>query len=468
MVTKSDIKKQWYMATVLETCAAFEVQMKKGLSPEQVRERSSKAKKSPTQSLPKITFIFWAVLVIMLVLSASVFVLESRNAVLVFTFSSSLLGAFALTQQGFVRHVLTTVAKVPQKQVSVRRDGSVVQISADAVVLGDIFVLSQGDYVPVDVRLLEIKNLLVDERESTGQETPELKNTFTLHKKTKPQNQKNMIAAGSYIYSGNGIGIAVSPVDKAQEQIELTPQKLNRKQQRRHTFGITAVFLLGLTIAFFDIPIFAVIGLSALLALAVHYYAVFWLQNVTWASLYDQAMVSGVRFKGFKQLKSFVKSDFVFVSVPSDFADLAAFIHQLQAELHVEVRPLVKTANVSLLEKELNIEQSGLTYKQFMGASRAKKIQQLHEYQLLVGFDSVATAEAISIMQQAGHHVLWVDDVAVPEPASRIASSYVALNAEPSAFLKDVSDATFVRQGTLKKLAVILDVKTRFKSTTAY
>jgi hypothetical protein len=468
MATKLDIKKQWYMATVLETCAAFEVHMKKGLTQEQVRERSVKSKKVTHTPTPKITPIFWGILIIMLVLSVSVFVLESMHAVLVFTFSASLIGAFALTQQNFVRHVVMTVAKVPQKQVSVRRDGAIVQIAANSVVPGDIFVLTQGDYVPVELRLLELKNLYVDETGSTGQSIPEQKNTFTLHKKTKPQDQKNMIAAGSYIHSGSGIGVAISVADLPAEHVELTPHTLNKKQQKRHIGIVICVFALGLTIVFFKVSLFAVIGLSALLALAVHYYVTFWLQYVTWGSLYDQAAVSGLRFKDFKQLKTFVKSDFVFVDVPSDYIDIAAFIHQLQAELRIEVRPLVKATNVKSLENELNIEDSALTYKQFMGTSRAKKIQLLNEYQLLVGFDSVATAEAISIMQQAGHHVVWVDDADTPQPASAIASSYVSLNTNPTAFLLAKSDIVFARQASLKRLALFFDVKTRFKNMTAY
>lgn len=468
MATKQDNQKQWYMATVLETCAAFEVPMKKGLTAAQVKERSQKSKRLLVPVIPRVSSLFWLVLAVMLVLSASSFVLESKHAVLVFTFSACLLGAFALTQQSFVRHVLLIAAKSPQKNVTVRREGTIIQIAAETVVPGDIFVLAPGDYVAANVRLLETKDLFVDESTSTGQDVPEQKNTFTLHKKTKTQSQKNMIAAGSYIHSGQGIGIAVGYPITSEQTVEIPKSHVTIVQQRRHAVVTMCVFLLGLTIAFFGVSIFAVIALSALLALATHYYAGYWLQYVTWASLFDQAAISGLKFKDFKKLKDFAKVDFVFVDVPSDYIEIAAFIHELQAELRIEVRPLVKKSEVKPIEAELNIKDSALTYKMFMEATRAKKIKLLSEYQLLVGFDAVAVSEAISIMQQAGHHAVWIDETDTPQQGAAITDLYISLNKSPSPFLQTKSDIQFVRQGSLKKIAFFFDAKTKFKNITAY
>ena len=189
-----------------------------------------------------------------------------------------------------------------------------------------------------------------------------------------------MIIAGSFIHSGSGVGIVVSPPAEIIENIILPHSTLNKVQQRRHALVTGSVFLLGLTIIFFNVSVFAVIALSALLALATHYYAAYWLRYVTWASLYDQAIIGGLKFKDFKKLKIFTQVDYVFIDVPSDFIEIAAFIHELQAELRIEVRPLVKRTDVKSIEAELNINDSALTYNVFMQATRAKKIKLLSEY----------------------------------------------------------------------------------------
>lgn len=471
MATKSDNEKQWYMATVSETCAVFEVQQKKGLNSEQVKERSTKRKKANIEAKPKtptLPGLFWAILTILLVLSASVYELEANNAALIFTLSACLLGGFGLAQQGFVRHILLVVAKTSPPQVRVRRDGVITKISAEAIVPGDILIFSQGDFVPVSARLIELKDLLVDESAATGDSVPVAKNTFALHKKTKQEKQKNMVLAGSYITGGTGIGIAVSSPELTVTYADIAPHTLNKVQQKRYQGAILAVFGLGLTVMFWGISFFAAIGLSAVLALSTYYYASFWLQYVTWASLYDQAASNGLKFRDINGLKSFVKTDMVIINAPHDFADIAAFVHQLQAELRIEVRPLVKQTDVKKLEKELNIQDSALTNAKFMGATRAQKLKLLNEYQLFVGFDDVATTEAVSLLQQTGHHVAWIDDAPTPLFVSTIATSYISQSDSQSEFLQAKSDIAYTKQVSLKRIAVFFDVKTRFKNMTAY
>ncbi len=471
MATKLDNKKQWYMATVAETCEAFGVQLKHGLTSEQVRERSNqnqKKQKAPPIKSPKINRVFWAAIIVMLVFSASVFVLESNSAVFIFAFSACLLGAFALIQQGFVKHILQTIAKAPQVQVSVKRNSAIEQIAIGAVVEGDILIFKQGDYIPVDTRIAEAKDLFIAQYDGSNQGLPAQKNTFTLHKKTKQLDQKNTIVAGSFIVSGSGLGIATTTAEISVESAELRAHALNTKQQKRNVGVIAGAFVLGLSVMFWGVPVFAAISLSALLAGSTYYYALFWIQFVTWASLYDQAVIGGLRFKDFDALKAFYKVDFVFIDVPSDFEDVAALIHQLQAELRIEVRPLVQKADVAKLEKELNISGSALTYKDFMNANRAKKIKLLGEYQLLVGFDSVAVAEAVSLLRQAEHHVLWIDDSEVPQAVSAIANTYISLADEPTAFMHFKSAVAPSKQLTLKKIATFIDVKEKYKNITAY
>ncbi len=470
MGTKQVDNKQWYMATVLETCAEFEVQMKKGLTPEQVKERTKSLKSSRTVSqfkTPRFSRVFWVLLLIMFALATSVYTLEETTAVLLYVLSACILAAFALAQQGFVKHILQVIAKPPSITNKVRRDGTLTDIAASALVTGDIVVLKKGDFIPANIRLLEVKDLLVDESESTGQAGNIAKSTLPLHKKTKPEEQKNMGFAGSFVVGGSGVGVVVELAEPSAIAGTLGRQHLNKAQRKRQTIASIAIFALGLSVTFWGVPLFAAIALSALLALSSRYYAEYWLQYITWTSLYDQVLTSGVRFADFKQLKAFTRIDTVFLQVPSDFAEEAAFIHQLQAELNIEVRPLIKQTDVKKFEAELNIADAALKSKDFMSATRAKKLKLLQEYQLLVGFDDVAIAEAVSLMTQAEHEVLWIDDSEVPHAAASIANMYISHHKSPSAMLQ-LRSALSYRQVSLKKLATMFDTVKRFKSMTAY
>lgn len=470
MGTKQVDNKQWYMATVLETCAEFEVQMKKGLTPEQIKERSKATKAAriavPFKS-PHIERLFWVLLLIMFALAASVYALEQKTAVLIYILSACILGAFALAQQGFVKHILQVIAKPTSVVNKVRRDGALVDVASDSLVPGDIVVLKKGDYIPANMRLLEVKDLLIDESDSTGQAGNIAKSTLPLHKKTKAEEQKNMVFAGSFVVGGSGVGLVVEVAEQRSIAPTLTRQHVNKVQRQRQTFASIAIFALGLSVMFWGVTPFAAVGLSALLTLSSRYYAQYWLQYITWASLYDQALTSGVRFADFKQLKSFARIDTVFLNVPSDFAEVAAFIHQLQAELNIEVRPLIKQTDIKKFEAELNIADAALKAEQFMGATRSKKLKMLQEYQLLVGFDDVAIAEAVSLMEQSEHHVLWIDDTEVPHAAASIANMYISHHKTPTALLQ-LRSAVGYRQVSLKKLAATFDTVKRFKNMTAY
>lgn len=89
------IDKPWYMATTLETSAAFDVRQKHGLTVDQVRERSQKLKKQKQggvkQKTPRLPAPFWILLLFMAAVSLSVFVLDSSVAVLSFTATALLL-----------------------------------------------------------------------------------------------------------------------------------------------------------------------------------------------------------------------------------------------------------------------------------------------------------------------------------------------------------------------------------------
>jgi Mg2+-importing ATPase len=57
-------------------------------------------------------------------------------------------------------------------RVEVRHDGPEVSIPSDEVVVGDVVVLSAGDIVPADCRVIESHSLQLDEAALTGELFP--------------------------------------------------------------------------------------------------------------------------------------------------------------------------------------------------------------------------------------------------------------------------------------------------------
>jgi magnesium-transporting ATPase (P-type) len=76
----------------------------------------------------------------------------------------------------------------------VKRDGKVVEIENDQVLVGDILLLKAGQYVPADARVIESFSLTVDESTLTG-DSP-------LHMKSTGSN--NTVYAGTTVAQGRG------------------------------------------------------------------------------------------------------------------------------------------------------------------------------------------------------------------------------------------------------------------------
>ena len=94
---------------------------------------------------------------------------------------------------------------------SVRRNGEVKEIDAEAIVPGDIVYLESGNRVPADVRLFSALGLEVDESMLTGESLPVTKNTEWMGEARTPQADRlNMAYAGAMIVRGRAEGVVVA------------------------------------------------------------------------------------------------------------------------------------------------------------------------------------------------------------------------------------------------------------------
>ena len=81
-------------------------------------------------------------------------------------------GVFSFWQEYRVEQTLAALRNLLPQQVTVLRDGAVVQVPAEQLVPGDIVYLEQGDNVPADCRLIEAFGVRVNNASITGESLP--------------------------------------------------------------------------------------------------------------------------------------------------------------------------------------------------------------------------------------------------------------------------------------------------------
>lgn len=95
--------------------------------------------------------------------------------------------------------------------VKVLRDGIIKNIHSSDLVVGDIIILEEGDYVTADARLIESNELRCNESSLTGEDIPVEKNhKMVLDDITPVTERKNMVFSGTTVIHGNAKAVVVA------------------------------------------------------------------------------------------------------------------------------------------------------------------------------------------------------------------------------------------------------------------
>lgn len=105
---------------------------------------------------------------------------------------------------------LEKIKNAQQNLCNVFRDNHTIEIDATQVVPGDILLLSQGDRVPADARVISATNASVDEAILTGESVPRPKSAAVLHEGTELAERQNMVYSGTFLNSGNIRAVVVA------------------------------------------------------------------------------------------------------------------------------------------------------------------------------------------------------------------------------------------------------------------
>lgn len=214
---------EWFQTSIEKVQEKLEVSPATGLSASEATKRLKKYGSNHLQAQKRINpfALFFSqfkdILVIVLIISASVSLALSfiedggsiRESLLIFVI------VLAIAVIGFFNEykaekTVEALSKLVGQNAEVRRGGQNISISADQLVPGDVVILSEGQKIPADIRLIKVSNLLVNEASLTGESLSVAKNTLTIPGSVPLGDQKNMAFAGTFVSAGTGEGIVVA------------------------------------------------------------------------------------------------------------------------------------------------------------------------------------------------------------------------------------------------------------------
>lgn len=113
-------------------------------------------------------------------------------------------------QEGKAEKALAAIRDMLSPHALVLRDGRRLEIGAEGVVPGDVALLQSGDKVPADLRLIEIRNLRIDEAALTGESEPVEKNNAPVAADAPIGDRFGMAYAGTLVTFGQARGVVIA------------------------------------------------------------------------------------------------------------------------------------------------------------------------------------------------------------------------------------------------------------------
>lgn len=190
---------------------------KNGLSETSVKERLEKYGFNELKTEDKKPFIaklaeqFLDPMIIILIIASivSAVVGEVVDSVIIIAIVI-INAALSLYQEGKAEEAIASLQKMSSPKAKVIRDGKSIYINSNEIVPGDFVTLETGDIVPADLRLIESKNLKIDESSLTGESVPVEKDADVVYDgKMEIGDRENIAYSSTIVTYGRGSGLVI-------------------------------------------------------------------------------------------------------------------------------------------------------------------------------------------------------------------------------------------------------------------
>jgi P-type Mg2+ transporter len=167
-------------------------------------------------------------------------------------------GMLGFWQEHSATRAVEKLLAMVQVKATVLRDGTPCDIPVEKIVPGDVVVLNAGDLVPGDCRIVESRDLFVDEATLTGETFPAEKAAGVLAPDTPLPQRTNALWMGTHVVSGTANALVVvtgsqTEFGKVSERLKLRPAETEFERGiRRFGYFLMQVTLL-LVMAIFAI-----------------------------------------------------------------------------------------------------------------------------------------------------------------------------------------------------------------------
>ncbi|MBD3379533.1 MAG: HAD-IC family P-type ATPase [Candidatus Omnitrophica bacterium] len=210
-------KKNWPQVDIKEAAASLDVDLEKGLSEEEIERRKEEygpneiAGKKKRSALMRFLDNFKEPLIYILLVAALVSFLIGERVDAAVIFGVALINAIvSFIQESKAENAIYALSKSMVTRAKVIRNGKTIEVASRDIVPGDLVVISSGDKVSSDMRLVETRDLQINEASLTGESVPVSKNTDATPEDTVLGDQTGMAFAGTLVTRGRGKGVVVA------------------------------------------------------------------------------------------------------------------------------------------------------------------------------------------------------------------------------------------------------------------
>ena len=201
---------EWYKKSIEEVLSELNTSGQ-GLNESQVSEHQLKYGLNELESEKKesLFFIFLSqykdLLVIVLIVAGMIsgFTGEMASALVIFVVitMNAILGTIQTVKS---QKSLDSLKKLSIPQVKVIREGNLMQIPSNQLVVGDLVQIEAGDLIEGDGRLIECFNLQVNESALTGESIAQEKKMDSISSDCTLNDQNNMVFSSALVTNGTG------------------------------------------------------------------------------------------------------------------------------------------------------------------------------------------------------------------------------------------------------------------------